>query len=92
MRRELVLLFLFVSTNVNAAQPASGTAPRDLHSWCQSVTRAIPQIKLKSCLAAELKPVAVKSVKGRQIMLRDFKPAQEPTARVWSSAASMATN
>jgi hypothetical protein len=46
------------------------------------VTRAIPQIKSKSCVAAELEPVAVNSVKGRHIMLREFKPAQEPMARV----------
>ena len=57
-------------------------AEHDLHAWCNSVTLAIPQIKLKPCVAAELKPVAAKSVKGRYIMLREFKPAQPPAARV----------
>ena len=71
-----------------AAKPAmlsvatSTSAERDIGTWCNDVTLAIPQIKLKPCLAAELKPVAVKSVKGRQIMLREFKPAQKPAARV----------
>ncbi|MGZ8266529.1 MAG: M14 family zinc carboxypeptidase [Burkholderiales bacterium] len=46
------------------------------------MTSAIPQIKLKTCVAAKLKPVAAKSVNGRQIMLREFKPAQEPLGRV----------
>ena len=86
MQRNLWLLsiILFFVTSIRATQPAVAAAPpeHDLHSWCRSVTRAIPQIKLKPCVAAELKPVAVKSVNGRQIMLREFKPAQEPVARV----------
>ncbi len=67
-----------------AAKPAVGksVAERELHTWCDQVTLAIPQIKLIPCVAAELKPVAVKSVKGRHIMLREFKPEQKPAARV----------
>jgi hypothetical protein len=56
-------------------------ATGDLHHWCRDVTRAIPQIKFSTCVSAELKPWA-KSVKGRQIMLHEFTPAQEPSARV----------
>jgi hypothetical protein len=53
----------------------------DLFSWCREVTRVIPQIKLNTCVSAELKPWA-KSVNGRDIMLHDFTPAQRPVARV----------
>ena len=60
----------------------STPSARELHTWCDHVTLAIPQIKLIPCVAAELKPVAVKSVKGRHIMLREFKPEQKPAARV----------
>ncbi|MGZ5117806.1 MAG: M14 family zinc carboxypeptidase, partial [Burkholderiales bacterium] len=45
------------------------------------MTRAIPQIGLNTCVSAELKPWA-KSVNGRHIMLHEFTPAQEATARV----------
>jgi len=84
MQRNLPLLFILslFATSLGAAQPAVGPAPRDLHTWCQSVTRVIPQIKPKHCLKAELKPAAVKSVNGHQIMLREFKPAHAPVARV----------
>ena len=64
-----------------SAAPAE-RAERDLHDWCNAVTLAIPQIKLKPCVSAALKPVAVKSVKGRYIMLREFKPPHVPAARV----------
>lgn len=87
MQRYLSLLFilLLLPASIRAAQPAvaaAATAPRELNSWCQSVTRVIPQIKQKHCVAADLKPAAVKSVHGRQIMLREFKPAHPPVARV----------
>lgn len=80
----LCLVLFQLPTSVHAAQPAVAAAPpeRDQHGWCVRVTRAIPQIKLKTCVAAELKPVAAKSVNGHQIMLREFKPAQEPAARL----------
>jgi protein MpaA len=85
-RRPLVLFLLLVAFPgiIRAAEPAVATAPpeRDPQSWCISVTRAIPQIKPKTCVAAELRPVPVKSVMGRQIMLREFKPAQKKAARV----------
>ena len=61
---------------------AADAAEDDLNVWCDSVTLAIPQIKLKPCMAAQLEPVGTKSVKGRKIMLREFKPAQKPAARV----------
>lgn len=53
-----------------------------LRDWCNDVTLAIPQIKLQPCMDAQLKPVAVKSVKGRHIMTREFRPEQKPAARV----------
>ncbi len=53
-----------------------------MRDWCNGVTLAIPQIKLNPCLEAQLTPVDVKSVKGRLIMLREFKPEQRPAARV----------
>ncbi len=93
MRSNLLfLLFVFISTAATAtvvsaahsapATSAAGGAARDLHDWCNSVTLAIPQIKLKPCVAAQLKPVAAKSVQGRHIMLREFNAAQSPSARV----------
>jgi murein peptide amidase A len=81
-RLSLLFVLLFSPAGIHATQPAAAAAPREFQSWCQSVTRVIPQIKLKQCVAAELKPAAVKSVKGRQIMLREFRPAQDPVARV----------
>ena len=87
MQRYLSVSFLILVAFpgiIRAAQPAVAPAPseRDPRSWCISVTRAIPQIKPKTCVAAALKPVAVKSVMGRQIMLREFKPTQKNAARV----------
>ena len=83
MRFDLLLLSVFLSlhTTVRAAVPAVAAAPGDSHSWCRDVTRVIPQIKLNMCASAELKPWA-KSVNGRDIMLREFAPAQKPLARV----------
>lgn len=88
----LFLLFVFISTAATAtvvraahsapATSAAGGAGRDLHDWCNGVTLAIPQIKLKPCVAAQLKPVAARSVLGRHIMLREFNAAQSPSARV----------
>lgn len=57
-------------------------AERALHTWCNDITLAIPQIKLKPCIAAQLKPGAVKSVRGREIMLRDFEARQKAAGRV----------
>src|SRR5687768_18415256 len=83
MRLHLLLLSVLVSlhTPVSAAEAATAAAPGDLHSWCRDVTRAIPQIKVKTCVAAGLKPWA-KSVNGRHIMLHEFTPAQRSIARV----------
>ena len=80
--------FKIAPATVLKSQPAPAIAPviapadAELQAWCNVVTLAIPQIKLKPCIAAQLKPVATKSVKGRQIMLREFKPLQKPAARV----------
>jgi murein peptide amidase A len=65
-----------------ATQVSSAHTEQDTRAWCNAVTLVIPQIKLKPCLAAQLKPVATKSVQGRAIMLREFKPAQKAAARV----------
>lgn len=64
------------------AMPAELSSDRGMRTWCNDVTLAIPQIKLKPCLDAQLKPVPVKTVLGRQILLSEFKPAQEAAARV----------
>lgn len=57
-------------------------ADRTLQAWCNDVTLAIPQIKLKPCVDAQLKPAAVQSVKGRHIMLREFAPQKNAAGRV----------
>jgi hypothetical protein len=72
---------LALHTSVCAAGPAVAAATSDPHSWCRDVTRAIPQIRLNTCVSAELKPWA-KSVSGRHIMIHEFTPAQESIARV----------
>lgn len=74
------LSFLFGASCTHAAVPAG--AERALHTWCNDITLAIPQIKLKPCVAAQLKPGAVKSVRGREIMLRDFEARQKAAGRV----------
>jgi murein peptide amidase A len=83
MRLNLLSLsvLLALHTTVSAAAPTMAAATSDPHSWCRDVTRAIPQIKLNTCVSAELKPGA-KSVNGRHIMLHEFTPAQAATARV----------
>lgn len=84
MERHLLLscILLFSHTSLWAAQPALTPAAAELQNWCDSITRAIPRIKAKTCMAAKLNPVAVRSVNGHLIMLREFKPAQEPKGRV----------
>ena len=83
MRLQLLLfsVLLALHPSVQAAGPAAGAVSGDLLNWCRDVTRAIPQIKLSTCLSAELKPWA-RSVNGRHILLHEFKPAQRPIARV----------
>jgi protein MpaA len=83
MRLNLLSLCVLVAlyTTVSGARPATAAATTDLHSWCGDVTRAIPQVRLDTCVSAELKPWA-KSVNGRQIMLHEFTPAQGATPRV----------
>lgn len=68
-------------TSATARDAASTAARTDLNSWCKDITRAIPQIKPISCMSAGLKPWA-KSINGRDIMLREFAPAQHAVARV----------
>jgi protein MpaA len=88
MYRNLLYLFTFFSfsflTSITAAKPSPvvEAAESELHAWCNVVTLAIPQIKLKPCVTAQLKPVAIKSVKGRHIMLREYKAALKPAGRV----------
>ena len=86
MRRysSVLLLLAAFPLIVRAAHPTppAATPEAEQQSWCSSVTRVLPQIKAKSCEAAGLRPVAVKSVLGRQIMLREFKPAQKKAPRV----------
>jgi hypothetical protein len=87
MQRYLLGLFVTLVAFpriILAAPPAVAAPPaeRDAQSWCISITRAIPQITPKTCVAAALRPVTVKSVMGRQIMLREFKPTQKNAPRV----------
>src|SRR5688572_1369169 len=77
----LLAVLLAFHTTAWAAAPVTVAAPSDLHGWCRHVTRAIPQITLNTCVAAELKPWA-KSVNGRHIMVREFTPAQRAAANV----------
>ena len=80
----LPAVLLSFSTALGATQTPAPAAPpaADMREWCRSVTRAIPQINAKKCMAAELTPVAVKSVNGRPIMLREFPAVRQPSARV----------
>lgn len=85
--KYLILFSIFCSLCMLQARGAdAGPAPvngaRAVRDWCNDVTLAIPQIKLKPCVDAQLKAAAVKSVKGRPIMLREFKHEQKPAARV----------
>ena len=85
MQRHLLPAFLSLlafSGLTPAAHRDAAPAQQDTHTWCVTVTRAIPQIKPKSCVAAALKPVGAKSVMGRQIMLREFKAAHTNAPRV----------
>ena len=81
LRLPFFSLLLSLQTSVWAAQAPPVPLPTDLQSWCRGVTRAIPQIKLNTCVSAELRPWA-KSVNGRDILLHEFTPAQRPVARV----------
>jgi murein peptide amidase A len=82
MRLHLLSLagLLALHTTLSAAAPVATAATNDLHSWCRDVTRAIPKIRLNTCVSAELKPMA-KSVHGRHIMLHELTP-QAASARV----------
>lgn len=53
-----------------------------VRGWCNDVTLAIPQIKLKPCVDAQLTPGTTLSVKGRQIMWRDYPSKQKAAGRV----------
>jgi len=81
MQRYLSIFFLILvafSEVIHAEQPAAEATPpeRDPQSWCASVTRVIPQIKPKTCMASALRPVTTRSVMGRSIMLREFRAPQ----------------
>jgi murein peptide amidase A len=81
----IFLSLLFAASSVVLAAPPTKAAvavDADLNAWCNTVTRAIPQIKLKPCVATQLRPVGVTSVQNRHIMLREFKPTQAPLGRV----------
>lgn len=82
MRAPLLLssLLLVLHAPVQAAG-AAGAPSTELFSWCREVTRVIPQVKLNTCVSAELKPWA-KSVNGRDILLHDYTPPQPAVARV----------
>ena len=81
-RNLLVLSLLFFSHTTVHAEPAPTAIANDPQNWCDSVTRAIPRIKMRTCITAKLSPVSTKSVSGRPIMLREFKPAEQARGRV----------
>ena len=68
------------ATTSITTKPAQLQSP--MYAWCNTITLAIPQIKLKPCMDAQLDYAPVKSVQGRHIMWREFKPADIPAARV----------
>ena len=70
--RIFSLISLFCCTLATHAAPIETTTDTQMQSWCNVVTLAIPQIKLKPCVAAKLEPVGVKSSLGRDIMLREY--------------------
>src|SRR4051812_16323765 len=74
-------LLLLLHAPLHAAGPIASPSPGDVETWCKDVTRAIPRIKLNTCVAADLKPWA-KSVNGRDIMLREFTPPRRDAPRV----------
>jgi hypothetical protein len=83
--KYLILLGFFISLYTLVARGVGADTTNGeplVQDWCNDVTLAIPQIKLKPCIDARLKPAAVKSVKGRHIMQREFKPEHKPAARV----------
>jgi protein MpaA len=82
MRRNLLLLSLLLLFHLSAGAAQPPQTASESPSWCESVTRAIPRVKLKTCIAAKLSPAAARSVNGRAIMLREFKPPQEAKGRV----------
>lgn len=77
MRIDLSLLAVLLSVHASVSVAAS----RDSAVWCRDVTRAIPQIKPNTCVAADLKPWA-RSVNGRHIMVHESMPEQRADARV----------
>ena len=83
MQRYLLLsLLALVPLPAVGHAAARAAEPSERDAWCASVTRVIPQIKAKTCEAAALKPVAAKSVLGREIMMRELKPAHQHAPRV----------
>ena len=88
MRRHALLFavplatVLVPHTPAHATEPGTPPASAELQRWCASVTRVIPRTTLKTCLDTTLTPVAVRSVNGRPIMLREFKPAHDAKGRV----------
>ena len=83
MRFDLLLLSVFLSLHATAwaAGPVPAAPSGELSNWCGDITRVIPQIKLNTCVSANLKPWA-KSVNGRHIMIHESTPTQKSMARV----------
>ncbi len=69
--------FLTLLGATSATTAATTTAEAEMQSWCNVVTLAIPQIKLKPCVAAKLEAVNTKSSQGRDIMLREYLAASQ---------------
>src|SRR5690242_18026164 len=83
MRHHLLsFVLLACATSARAMQPFSDPASSELQSWCHSVTRAIPRIRMKTCLGVTPSAIAARSVNERPIVLREFKPPHEAKARV----------
>ncbi len=58
----------------------------EMHRWCDPVTRALPKIKLKPCMAAGLSPSGAKSVQGLPIMAREIAARWATTGTPTTSA------
>lgn len=79
MTQLLSFIGLLCCTLQTHAAPIEAATETQMHAWCNVVTLAIPQIKLKPCVAAKLEPVGIKSSLGRDIMLREYLATVEAT-------------
>jgi murein peptide amidase A len=75
MLPKAIYTFTFITLLCTTSATAAAATEVEMQSWCNVVTLAIPQIKLKPCVAAKLEAVDTKSSQGRDIMLREYLAA-----------------